>query len=59
MAKQLGKVPIPGAEVEIEGLHADGGAAVRPPQPVGTVLVTAGADRRPQARPEPPMHASD
>ena len=39
MAKRLGRVPIPGAEVEVEGLHLTAESAEGRRNRIGSVLV--------------------
>ena len=56
MAKQLGKVPIPGAEVEIEGLSLTRSAPSGRRNQVGTVLVRRESSR-PRAEDQDHQHA--
>ena len=54
MAKHLGKVPIPGAEVVCEGLHLRAESLAGRRNKVGTVLVSRVADRvEPEPEPAP------
>ena len=64
LAQQLGRVPLPGAEVEVAGLHllAEGGKDARGRVRITTVLVTPvprRRRRRPTTEPNGPSGASD